>query len=133
VCLASDLELSLTSTAPSYTAAQLPVFQLAISNTSGGACRTDLGATSAVAVVSTTGNAHIWSSGDCPVDTAAQWYAVPGSGAPITADFQWSRTTSVRGCTPGDAAGPGTYVVQITLKGVPAQPSYQFRLAPFGS
>ena len=136
VCLASDLELSLTSTAPSYTAAQWPVFQLAITNTSGGACRTDLGATSAVAVVSTSGNPHVWSSGDCPANTAAQWYAIPGSGAPVTANFQWGRTTSARGCTPGSggaAAGPGTYVVQVSLKGVTAQPSSQFRLAPFGS
>ena len=136
VCSASDLELSLGSTEQTYNATQWPVFQLEISNTSGTACRTDLGAESAVVVVSTSGNGHVWSSGDCPLNSSAQWYTVPASGGPITADFQWSRTTSAAGCTPGAggaAADPGTYVVQVSLKGVTAEPSHQFRLAPFGS
>ena len=112
------------------------MFALQITNTGSTACRTDLGADSAVVQVSTGGNAHVWSSADCPVSTAAQWYAVPGSGGSITADFQWGRTTSVHGCTPGaggSAAAPGTYVVQISLKGVTGVPLSHFTLAPFGS
>ena len=136
VCLAADLELSLNSTQPSYGASQWPLFQLQISNTGSAACRTDLGADSAVVQVSTSGNAHVWSSADCPVSTASQWYAVPGSGGSVTADFQWGRTTSAHGCTPGAggvAAAPGTYVVQISLKGVTGVPLSHFTLAPFGS
>ena len=136
VCSASDLSLSLGSTQQSYNATQWPVFQLQIGNTSGTACRADLGAASAVAVVSTSGNGHVWSSGDCPLNTAAEWYTVPASGSTLTANFQWSRTTSAPGCTPGAggaAADPGTYVVQVSLKGLTAEPSTQFRLAPFGS
>ena len=136
VCLAADLELSLNSTQPSYGASQWPLFQLQISNTGSAACRTDLGADSAVVQVSTGGNAHVWSSADCPVSTASQWYAVPGSGGSVTADFQWGRTTSAHGCTPGAggvAAAPGTYVVQISLKGVTGVPLSHFTLAPFGS
>jgi hypothetical protein len=136
VCSAADLSLSLGSTQQSYDATQWPVFQLQISNTSGTACRADLGAASAVAVVSTSGNGHVWSSGDCPANTAAEWYTVPASGSTVTEDFQWSRTTSAPGCTPGAggaAADPGTYVVQVSLKGLTAEPSTQFRLAAFGS
>lgn len=136
VCLAADLELSLNSSQPSYSAAQWPVFALQISNTGSAACRTDLGADSAVVQVGTSGNAHVWSSADCPLSTASQWYAVPGSGGSITADFQWGRTTSQHGCTPGaggGAAAPGTYVVQISLKGVTGVPLSHFTLAPFGS
>ena len=136
VCLAADLELSLNSSQPTYSAAQWPMFELQISNTGGAACRTDLGADSAVVQVGTSGNEHVWSSADCPVSTASQWYAVPGSGGSITADFTWGRTTSAHGCTPGAggaAAAPGTYVVQISLKGVTGVPLSHFTLAPFGS
>ncbi len=136
VCQAADLELSLTSTEQSYGATQWPVFQLGISNTSGAACRTDLGAKSAVVVVSTSGNNHVWSSADCPALASSQWYAIPASGTALTADFEWGRTTSAPGCTPGAggaAAAPGTYVVQVSLQGVTAEPSYTFKLAQFGS
>ena len=136
VCQAADLELTLTSTEQSYGATQWPVFQLGISNTSGAACRTDLGAKSAVVVVSTGGNSHVWSSADCPALTSSQWYAIPASGTALTADFEWGRTTSAPGCTPGAggaAATPGTYGVQVSLQGVTAEPSYTFKLAQFGS
>ncbi|MEZ0091465.1 hypothetical protein [Streptacidiphilus sp. EB129] len=135
-CAAADVELSLTSTEQSYNSSQWPAFQLAVSNTSGAACRVDLGAESAVVVVSSSSSPHVWSSGDCPRVTAAQWYAVPASGAPITAVFQWARTTSAPGCTPGHggaAAAPGTYVARVGITGVTVQPSHQFKLAPFGS
>jgi hypothetical protein len=137
VCAAADVELALTSTEQTYDSTQWPTFQLAITNTTAAACRVDLGAKSAVLTVSSDGNNHVWSSGDCPKVTTAQWYAVPAAGAdPLTAQFLWSRTTSAPGCTPGGgggAVGAGTYVARIGVDGVPIQPAHQFRLAPIGS
>ncbi|MHA6762302.1 hypothetical protein [Streptacidiphilus sp. PAMC 29251] len=136
VCAAADVELALTSTEQTYDSSQWPTFQLAISNTTGAACRVDLGAKSAVLTVSSDGNNHVWSSGDCPKVTTAQWYAAPASGSPLTAQFQWSRTTSAAGCTPGGgggAVGAGSYVARISVNGIPIQPAHQFKLAPFGS
>lgn len=135
-CAAADVELALTSAEQTYTSSQWPTFQLAISNTTGAACRVDLGAKSAVLTVADDGNSHVWSSGDCPKVTAAQWYAVPASGSPLTVQFVWPRTTSAAGCTPGGgggAVGAGTYVARIGVNGVPIQPAHQFKLAAFGS
>jgi hypothetical protein len=136
VCAGADVELSLTSTEQSYNSSQWPTFQLAVTNTSGAACRVDLGAKSAVLTVSNSSSNHVWSSGDCPRVTADEWYAVPASGASLTAVFQWARTTSAPGCTPGHggaAAGAGTYVARVAISGVTVQPSHPFKLAPFGS
>ncbi|MFC1437833.1 hypothetical protein ABUW04_06135 [Streptacidiphilus sp. N1-10] len=136
VCAAADVELSLTSTEQSYSSSQWPTFQLAISNTSGAACRVDLGAKSAVLTVSSDSDSHVWSSGDCPRDASSQWYAVPASATPLNAQFQWSRITSAPGCTPGgggNGVGAGTYVARVGIAGVTVQPSHQFKLAPFGS
>lgn len=135
-CAAADVELALTSASQTYTSSQWPTFRLAITNTSGAACRLDLGAKSAVLTISSDANSHVWSSGDCPKVTAVQWYAVPASGAPLTAEFQWSRTTSAPGCTPGGGGGgvgAGSYVARVGVGSVPVQPSHQFRLATFGS
>ena len=135
VCSADNLLFSLTTTRSSYTAAQWPVFQLQISNNGGPACRIDLGADAAVVKISSSGNAHVWSSADCPVSTAARWYPLGGTDGTVTADFQWGRTSSAPGCTPGAggaAAAPGSYVVQVSLKGATG-PTSTFTLAPFGS
>ena len=137
VCAAADVELALTSSEQTYDSTQWPTFQLAITNTTGAACRVDLGAKSAVLTVSSDSNDHVWSSGDCPRVTAAQWYVVPAAGAaPLTAQFGWTRTTSAPGCTPGGGGGgvgAGTYVARIAVSGVPIQPAHQFKLAPIGS
>ncbi|MEY9874076.1 hypothetical protein ABH931_003570 [Streptacidiphilus sp. MAP12-33] len=136
-CAATDLDLSLTSTAQTYRPSQFPAFQLGITNTSGSACKVDLGARSAVLTVTSDTGATVWSSGDCPKATAAQWYAVPAAGdGPLTALFGWGRTTSRPGCTPGAGGGnapAGTYVAHIGIGGVSAQPQHWFKLAPFGS
>ncbi|WP_133259929.1 hypothetical protein [Streptacidiphilus pinicola] len=136
-CAATDLDLSLTSTAQTYRPSQFPEFQLGISNTGGSACKVDLGAKSAVLTITSDTGATVWSSGDCPKDTSPQWYAVPAAGdGPLTALFGWGRTTSKPGCTPGSGGGSasaGTYVAHIGLGGVSAQPQHWFKLAPFGS
>ncbi|MEZ0068815.1 hypothetical protein ABIA32_004856 [Streptacidiphilus sp. MAP12-20] len=137
VCNSADLDLSLTSTAQTYAASQFPAFHLGITNTGGGACRVDLGAKSAVLKVTSDTGAQVWSSGDCPKDASAQWYAVPAAGGGgLNALFGWGRTTSKPGCTPGSggsAAAAGTYVAHIAIGGVSAQPQHWFKLAPFGS
>ena len=135
VCSPDNLLFSLTSTQASYTATQWPVFQLQISNNGGPACRTDLAADAAVVQVSSSSNAHVWSSADCPVSTAARWYPLGGSDGVITANFQWARTTSAPGCTPGAggaAAAPGNYLVKVSINGATISTS-SFTLAPFGS
>jgi hypothetical protein len=137
VCAAADVELALTTSQSTYDSNQWPTFRLAITNSTAAACRVDLGATSAVLTLSSDGNDHVWSSGDCPRVTAARWYAVPVAGTgPLTAQFVWSRTTSAPGCTPGGGGGgigAGTYVARIGVHGVPVQPALTFRLAPIGS
>jgi hypothetical protein len=136
-CAATDIDLSLTSTAQTYRPSQFPQFQLGISNTSGSACRVDLGAKSAVLTITSDTGATVWSSGYCPKDSSPQWYAVPAAGdGPLTALFGWGRTTATAGCAPGSggsAAPAGTYVAHIGLGGVSAQPQHWFKLAPFGS
>ena len=135
VCEPDNLQFSLTSTQTTYGATQWPVFQYQISNNGGPACRINLGADAAVVQVSATGNGHVWSSADCPVTGAARWYPLGGTDGTLTANFQWGRTTSAPGCTPGAggaAAAPGSYVVQVSVKGA-SSPTSAFTLAPFGS
>lgn len=136
-CAATDVELALTSAAQTYDSSQWPTFRLAITNTAGAACRIDLGAKSAVLTVTSGGSStRVWSSGDCPRVTAAQWYAVPAAGTLSRVTFEWTRTTSAPGCVPGGgggAVGAGTYVATIAIDGVPTKPLLTFKLAPFGS
>jgi hypothetical protein len=137
VCNAADLDLSLNSNEQTYTASQLPLFRLDIANTAQSPCRIDLGQKSAVLTITADTGAQVWSSGDCPKDPSAQWYAVPAStDGPLQATFGWGRTTSKPGCTPGTggAAVPaGTYVLHIGINGVATQPWHSFKLAQFGS
>lgn len=136
-CAATDLDLTLSSTAQTYRPSQFPEFQLGIANTSGSACKVDLGAKSAVLTITSDTGATVWSSGDCPKDASPQWYALPAAGdGPLTALFGWGRTTSKPGCAPGSGGGnapAGTYVAHIGLSGVSVQPQHWFKLAPFGS
>ncbi|MFD0329960.1 hypothetical protein ACFQZC_21490 [Streptacidiphilus monticola] len=104
-CAPADLELALNSSEQTYNSSQWPTFTLDVTNTGGAACRIDLGAKSAVLTITSDSGTRVWSSGDCPKDGSAQWYAVPASGGPLTATFQWARTTSKPGCTPARAAG----------------------------
>ena len=135
-CAAADVELALTSDDHTYDSSQWPTFRLAITNNTEAACRVDLGAKSAVLTVTGSGDSRVWSSGDCPRVTTAQWYAVPAAGTLSNVAFVWNRTTSAPGCTPGGgggAVGAGTYVATITVSGVPIKPLTQFKLAPIGS
>jgi hypothetical protein len=137
VCNATDLNFSLSSNEQTYASSQLPYFGLTIENTAQSPCRIDLGQKSAVLTITADTGAQVWSSGDCPKDTAAQWYAVPATNdGSLQATFGWGRTTASAGCTPGSggAAVPaGTYVVHISINGVATQPWHSFKLAPFGS
>ncbi|MFI6153161.1 hypothetical protein ACIBCA_10745 [Kitasatospora sp. NPDC051170] len=119
VCTASQVALELTPTQNPYQAKDKPQLVLTVKNSSGAACRVNLGRTASAITVSSTSNERIWSSGDCPADKSDQWVQI-GANSSQGETFTWDRLRSKQACaTPDPApAATGTYTVLAELSGV---------------
>ncbi|MFJ1791923.1 serine/threonine-protein kinase [Kitasatospora griseola] len=118
VCSASQLSLELASAQNSYQPNDRPHLALTIRNSSGTACRVDLGRTASTLTVDSSMGERIWSSGDCPADSSAAWAQLAGNTG-LTETFVWDRTRSKPDCATADPtpARPGTYFAQADLAG----------------
>ncbi|MGW2846427.1 hypothetical protein [Streptomyces sp. NPDC001108] len=122
-CAPEALRLSL-ATANSYAPGEKPKFRLTVSNTSAATCKADLGPRSAVLTVTRAGgdNDRVWSSKDCPSVTEPLLIKVPAGGT-VLHTVEWDRHKSSARCAtpPAGSAGPGTYLVEAKVPGVPVQ------------
>ncbi len=122
-CAAGQLSATLSVSAPGgiYQTGQSPTFMATITNVSAASCQ-----------LTTNPANELWRV----FSGAAQWFTTQGSGctvtnAPVTTTLapgathklsvQWDGKRLGPGCTHGEQALPGTYVLRATLDGVKAQ------------
>ncbi|MEW2121679.1 hypothetical protein AB0945_42470 [Streptomyces sp. NPDC005474] len=126
-CTAGVVQLSLRSVQNTYALDETPTFQLVAKNSSANDCKIDLGPKSAVVTITqTSSDDAIWSSDDCPKDTAGLLFRV-SAGDSITYTFEWDRKASAPECaTPkAGSATADTYLVEAQAQGFPkAQTSF---------
>ncbi|WP_405817788.1 hypothetical protein OG241_24150 [Streptomyces sp. NBC_01390] len=126
-CTAGVVQLSLRSVQNTYAPDETPTFQLVARNSSANDCKIDLGPkTAVVTITQTSSDDDIWSSADCPKNTAGLLFRVSG-GDSITYTFEWDRKVSAPECaTPkAGSATADTYLVEAQAPGFPkAQTSF---------
>ncbi|MEW1696676.1 hypothetical protein ACIQCR_00100 [Streptomyces sp. NPDC093249] len=123
-CPSGALQLTLRSSKVSYETGEKPRFLLVAKNTSGTACKADLGPRNAVLTISDSKDDEVWSSADCPRPGAPVLLRVPARTT-ITHTVEWDRDRSAPDCAtaPAGQAGPGTYLVEATMPGVKVLPA----------
>lgn len=126
-CTPAIVQLSLRSVQNAYAPDETPTFQLGAKNSSANDCKIDLGPKSAVVTITqASSDDEIWSSDDCPKDTAGLLFRV-SAGDSITYTFEWDRKASAPECaTPkAGSATADTYLVEAQAHGFPkAQTSF---------
>lgn len=116
-CAGGTTELKLRSVKNTYGPDDRPKFELTVKNTSGQACKVDLGRTSAVLTIShTEDDDQVYASDDCPPNTGAALVQVPAKSS-ITRAVEWDRKPSAPECATPSAktAKPGTYLAEATI------------------
>ncbi|MGW1227380.1 hypothetical protein [Streptomyces sp. NPDC001478] len=123
VCAPTALRFTL-KTGLRYAPGEKPRFRLLAENTSSTTCKADFGPRAAVLTVTEAGgdDEQVWSSKDCPRDTAAVLLKVP-AGQTVEYAVEWDRAKSAPKCAtpPAGKAGPGTYLVEAKAPGAPVQ------------
>jgi hypothetical protein len=117
-CSASAVALTLTSAQNSYGPGETPQFRLKAANSSGVSCKMDFGPRNAVfTVTKAADDSHVWASDDCPT-AGAHLMEVPAHGT-TTFTLRWNGKNSSPKCASpkGQAAQPGTYLVQAKMPG----------------
>ncbi|MFJ6568585.1 hypothetical protein ACIQNU_14265 [Streptomyces sp. NPDC091292] len=120
-CTTSSVKLTLRSVRNSYAPGAKPKFELIAENSSGTACKLDLGPRQAVLTITQSGDdKQIWSSKDCPSGSGSLLLRVPGDGR-VTHTVEWDRKQSAPNCAtpPATPAGAGTYLVEASTPGMP--------------
>lgn len=126
-CADSAVKVVLTTDATAYGPAGPPKFVVTVYNTSGTACRAEIGSAVRTFSVSDATGAVVWRSTDCQTETSSQVYDIEPEGHQAMSST-WSRQRSQSGC-PADQAKvePGAYTVNATWKDV-AAPAVQFSI-----
>ncbi|MDW4910228.1 hypothetical protein RB628_34100 [Streptomyces sp. ADMS] len=124
-CAAGVVQLTLRSVQNTYAPDETPTFQLIARNTSANDCKVDLGPKVAVVTITqASSDDDIWSSDDCPKDTAGLLFRVSAGGS-ITYTFEWDRKASAPECATPEAgsAEAGTYLVEAQTQGFTIAPT----------
>ena len=109
-CADGDLTLTTTTDAGTYTLGATPKITMQVKNTSGAACRRDLGS-GAVELLVFSGADRIWSSDDCTPGKATAVVTLPAGGTQSVVKT-WPGRRSLPGCSGSKAAAEaGTYKV----------------------
>ncbi|MER5179007.1 hypothetical protein ABT009_11650 [Streptomyces sp. NPDC002896] len=119
-CTASTVKLTVRSVRNTYEPGEKPEFELIARNTSGTACKVDLGPKQAVLTITLTGSDDaFWTSSDCPKASGSLLLRVPADGR-VTQTLVWDRRASAAQCaTPAaGSAKPGTYLVEAKAPGL---------------
>ncbi|MEU6348330.1 hypothetical protein ABZ896_03275 [Streptomyces sp. NPDC047072] len=118
-CTAGAVQLSVRSQHNAYEPGQTPTLLLTATNSSGSACKVDLGPKNAVVTITQAGeDDDYWSSADCPKTAGNLVFRVP-AGSAITYTVKWDRKPSAPQCAtpPAGSAGVGTYLVEMKAPG----------------
>ena len=117
-CVAASLQVTLTASAQTYAASEMPSFTLTAVNTGRTACTLTMSDASRQLVI-TSGSDRIWSSADCPATAPpATPLLLLAAGDKGTATIAWDRARSAQGCPAGLAAPrSGTYKAAGSLLG----------------
>jgi hypothetical protein len=113
-CADGDLKLVTDTDQRTYPVGASPRFTLTVTNTSGTACKRDLGG-GALELLVYSGRDRIWSSDDCGADAGTSVQTLTPATAKSTS-VTWSGKRSAAGCPSGrPEAKPGTYVLRARL------------------
>lgn len=119
LCPDADIQVTATTSAPTFAVGEHPRLLLNVTNTGTAACQRDLsGGLQVLTVVSADGT-RMWSTADCFPGQGTDIRALqPGQHVPFP--VKWSGTTSLPGCV-GDRlpAPPGEYAVIAQLGALP--------------
>ncbi|MEV0371456.1 hypothetical protein AB0I10_16780 [Streptomyces sp. NPDC050636] len=120
-CTSDTGKLTLRSVKDSYKPGEKPKFELTVKNTTGSACKVDLGRKAAVLTITddTADDDRVWASNDCPSGTGSALLQVPAKGA-VKRTVEWDRRASAPQCaTPSAAAVPaGKYRIEAEVPGL---------------
>jgi hypothetical protein len=121
-CTPADLSATITTSEQIYAIGAQPMFTGTLTNVSSASCRLTTAPSDEIWTV-TSGAADWWTTGPgvgCPApsDVATTKMLAPGATATITKTWDGKRLNP--GCTPGDAAAAGEYVLHARLDGVAA-------------
>lgn len=118
-CSATNMNVVLTVSQPSYTAGQQPSVALTYTNTSGNPC--DIPAEAQHAVINiTSGAAQVYNTATCNASPAT--VAELAAGQVGKAAFTWDRKLNALGCNNLRDVQPGYYWATATVNGVTSQP-----------
>ena len=130
-CAAADVTLTVTPNPFKFAVGTLPVFDVAIKNTTTP-CLLDTAAADTSLVIWSGGESNkdiYFSTAYCPDDgTITGRQFVLASGAQESLSLTWSRQRKGEGCTIGSAPADGFYWAQVTIQGIASEPA-QFELA----
>jgi hypothetical protein len=121
-CAPGDLSAVITTSEQTYATGDQPVFAGTLTNVSATACRLTTAPSDEIWTV-TSGAADWWTtaaSAGCPSSDVATTKSL-APGAKTTLSITWNGKRLNPGCTPGEAAAPGTYHLDAKLAGVRAQ------------
>ncbi len=119
-CTPGNVKLTLHSEHNSYTPDETPTIDLIAKNSSGSACKLDLGPEKTVLTITQAGSDDdIWSSDDCPKGGGSELYRVPADDQVIY-KVKWDRKASAPECAtpPAGSASAGTYLVEAKAPGL---------------
>ena len=104
-CANSDISVSVSTDAASYTVGSTPQLHLKIQNSSGTACYRDIGAGMNELHIKS-GGYHVWSSDDCNVGGAPQMSLLaPAQSYSVT--VTWPGVLSAKGCPANQPVAKG--------------------------
>lgn len=119
-CTVGAVKLTLRSVHNTYAPGEKPTFELIAKNSSGSACKVDLGPKTTVLTITQAGSdTDIWSSADCTESAGSLFFRVPAHGQ-VTYPVEWDRKGSAPECAtpPAGSASAGTYLVEAKAPGL---------------
>ncbi|MFE0673321.1 hypothetical protein [Streptomyces sp. NPDC058867] len=118
-CTPGAVKLTVRSVRNTYEPGQTPTLELTATNSSGSACKVDLGPKGTVLTITQAGSDDpYWSSEHCPKSAASLPFRV-GADSGVTYPVKWDRKPSAAKCAtpPAGSAAPGTYLVEAAAPG----------------
>ncbi|MFJ3667509.1 hypothetical protein ACIPSE_13755 [Streptomyces sp. NPDC090106] len=118
-CTPGAVKLTVRSLHNGYGPGETPTLLITAANSSGAACKVDLGPKNAVVTITQAAeDDEYWSSADCPKTAGNLFFEVP-AGDSITYTLKWDRKPSAPECAtpPAGTAGADTYLVELATPG----------------
>jgi hypothetical protein len=129
-CLPTSLKLALQTDKPIYAIGSPATFTGVFTNITAVACRLTMSPANETWKV-TSGTPTVWTNEACQRSQVARTKTIaPGGSRRV--HIQWDGKVQTSGCTAGDPAQSGTYVLRATLDGYTAQTGAVFHYTPNG-